>query len=312
MGGRRIQSYLQVKMLEVIAIGEILADLVPIKKQNIFRYELKPGGAPSNVVINLSRLGIKAGIISKIGNDFIGNFLFNFLKKNNVDVSFVFKTENHKTGLVFVYLDNKGERDFSFYGEPSADQFLNKKEVKESYIKQAKILHFGSISMMNDISKKATLKAICIAKKYGLLVSYDPNIRLNLWKGEYLKARREIRTYFKYADIIKTSDTEMKFLFNASITLQNLKKFFKNNQLLFISAGEKGCYVYYYNFLRHVPVKRVKVIDTTGAGDAFMAGVLYGILKNGCVKNITAEKLIEIATFANKKGAETVRKKGAV
>ncbi len=299
-------------MPEIVTLGEILADFVPIKKQKIFQYELRPGGAPSNVAVNLSRWGIKSGIISKVGNDFIGDFLLDFLKKNNVDVKCVLKSENHKTGLVFVYLDEKGERDFSFYGEPSADQFLNESEIKENYIKKAKILHFGSISMMKNISKKATLRAIKISKKYKLLVSYDPNVRLNLWEGRHEKARKEIKRYFKYADIIKLSDVELRFLFGCMPALKNLKKFFRPDQVIFVSAGEKGCYVYYRNFFKYVSGYKVKVIDTTGAGDAFMAGVLYGILKNRGIKNINSHKLIKIAEFANKKGAQTVQIKGAV
>ncbi|MCX7699215.1 MAG: carbohydrate kinase, partial [Candidatus Goldbacteria bacterium] len=258
-------------MLDVITIGEILADFVPEKRQCIFKYELRPGGAPSNVAVNLSRWGIKSGIISKVGNDFVGNFLLNFLKEKNVDIKYIYKTSEYKTGLVFIYLDKKGERDFSFYGAPSADQFLNTSEINEEYIKKARVLHFGSISMMNDISRRATLKAISFAKKHSLLISYDPNVRLNLWEGKYETAKKEIRNYFKYADIIKISDTELLFLFNARPDIKNIKRIFKKEQIIFISAGEKGCYVYYKDFFKYIPGYKVKVIDTTGAGDAFMA-----------------------------------------
>lgn len=299
-------------MVDVITIGEILADFVPVQIQKVFKYELRPGGAPSNVAVNLSRWGIKSGIISKIGNDFIGNFLLDFLRKNKVNISNVFKTKDSKTGLVFVFLDASGERDFSFYGAPSADQFLNKKEIKENFIKQAKILHFGSISMMSEISKKATLKAIKIAKKNNLLVSYDPNVRLNLWEGRYSQAKKQIKSYFKYADIIKISDDELKFLFDSKPQLNNLKTIFKKEQLVFISAGAKGCYIFYKDFFKYVCGYKVKVVDTTGAGDAFMAGVLFGILKSGGIKDIKNDRLIEIARLANKKGAEAVQRKGAV
>lgn len=299
-------------MVKVITIGEVLVDFVPFKKQNNNIYELRPGGAPSNVAVNLSRLGIKTGIISKIGDDFAGNFLIKFLKENNVDVRCVYKTKEHKTGLVFVFLDEKGDRDFSFYGTPSADQFLSDKEIRENYIKQANILHFGSISMMGDFSKNATFKAINIAKKNKLLVSYDPNFRRNLWEGRHAKAKQDIRLYFNYADIIKLSDNELKFLFDIKPEHKRVKSIFRKNQIVFISAGAKGCYVYYKDFFKFIHGFKVKVVDTTGAGDAFMAGVIYGILKNGGLKNINKEKLIEIAIFANKKGAEIVQKKGAV
>ncbi|MBP7792367.1 MAG: carbohydrate kinase [Candidatus Goldbacteria bacterium] len=299
-------------MAEVITVGEILADFVPAGGKKILQYRLNPGGAPSNVAINLSRWGIKSGIISKIGDDFIGDFLLDFLKKNKVDTACVYRDIERKTGLVFVFLDEKGERDFSFYGEPSADQFLNEKEIKKSYIKQAKMLHFGSIGMMNEISRKATLKAINVARDNKIFISYDPNVRLNLWEGRHTQARQEIKNYFKHADVIKISDDELQFLFDSKPEPDRVKRIFRKNQIVFISAGAKGCYVYRNNFFKYVSGYKVKVKDTTGAGDAFMAGVIFGILKNNGLKNITNEELTKIAGFANKKGAEAVQRKGAV
>ncbi len=305
-------------MPDVITIGEILADFVTEKNF----YLLKPGGAISNVAVNLSRHNIKTGIISKIGNDFIGDFLINFLKKNKVDVSGIKKTDDYKTGLVFVFLDKKGERDFSFYGAPSADQFLNIKDINKKYIKSCRIFHFGSIGMIGFASRRATLKAIKVAKASGKIISYDPNVRLNLAEGNIGKFKANIKKYFKYADIIKLSKEELKFLFNMQINDLKQKNIFRS-KIVFISCGKDGCYVKYKNFLKHIPGYKVKVVDTTGAGDAFMAGVLYKILdlnifkkgnyrKNFYKKKFREKELIEIAKFANKAGAKAVMKKGAV
>lgn len=305
-------------MPDVITIGEILADFVPEKNY----YLLRPGGAVSNVAVNLSRFGVKTGIISKIGKDFLGNFLIEFLKKNKVDVSYVTGIDNHKTGLVFVFLDKKGERDFSFYGAPSADQFLNKNDIKSEYIKSCKILHFGSIGMIGYSSRCATLKAIKIARKNGKIITYDPNVRLNLAEGNINKFRENIKKYFKYADIIKLSKEELKFLFDIEIYELKKKNIF-GNKIVFISCGAAGCYVKYRNFLKYIPGYKVKVIDTTGAGDAFMAGILYKILdcdifadgnyrRNFYKKKFKLKELINIAKFANKAGAKAVMKKGAV
>ena len=221
-------------MPAVITIGEILADLVPESKF----YILMPGGAVSNVAVNLARLKVKTGIISKIGDDFLGKFLLNFLIKNNVDVYCVTKIKKYKTGLVFVFLDKKGERDFSFYGNPSADQFLNVKDIKEEYIKGCELLHFGSISMIGYKSRAATLKAIKIAKKYGKKISYDPNVRINLAENGIKKFRENIKMYFKYADIIKISDFEFEF----QIALMN-RKLDPEIHTLFLLPNEKYTYL---------------------------------------------------------------------
>jgi sugar/nucleoside kinase (ribokinase family) len=294
-------------MPDVLTIGEILADFVPEGGS----YKICPGGAPSNVAVNLRRWGLSSGIIARVGDDFIGDFLMAFLNKNRVNTSLVSKTEKGKTGLVFVFFNKYKDRDFSFYGEPSADKFLEERDIKEIAIKKCGILHFGSISMMAKQSGAATLKAVALAKKHGKLVSFDPNVRLNLWEGRQAQAKRGIRDCFQYADIIKLSDAELKFLYGAPPSGKLLRKIF-GSRLVFVSAGEAGCYVHHGGFFRRVPGYKVKTVDTTGAGDAFMAGVLYGIIKNRKGLNINENELIKIAEFANKKGSEAVTHRGAV
>lgn len=186
----------------VICLGEALADFVPEGKGHL----LRPGGAPANVAVNLSRLGVKTRLVTRLGNDFLGRFLLSFLKKNKVGISFVKKDLRRKTGLVFVFLKKNGERDFSFYGAPSADAELSPEDIKPGIFNNAAVLHFGSISMMAKKSAAATMKAVKIASKKGILISFDPNIRLNLWSGRTGGARETIKKYFKYADIIKISD----------------------------------------------------------------------------------------------------------
>jgi len=305
-------------MVEVITIGEILADFVPepVKtaspstglKTNAHR--LRPGGAPSNVAINLARQGIKSAIIGKLGSDFLGDFLYEFLKKNKVDVSCVTRVKKYRTGLVFVFLGKNGERDFSFYGHPSADTFLSVSDVREDFIKKCSILHFGSISMMAEKSGKATMKAIKLAKKNKKLVSYDPNVRLNLWEGRRAQAKKTIKRYFKYADIIKISDSELKFLFNARAAKSTLDGIFGRDRLVFVSTGPKGCYVKLGRVFKHEKGLKVRAVDTTGAGDAFTAGVLSGIIKNK--GKITYNNLVNLAKTANKMGAKAVMRRGAM
>ena len=292
----------------IITIGEILADFVPEGSCHC----LRPGGAPSNVAVNLSRMGVKTGIISCVGSDFLGGFLLDFLRKNNVDISRVKITKKAKTGLVFVFHDKNGERDFSFYGSPSADTMLCPCHVKESYVKNAKILHYGSISMMAEKSRKAAVKAVTIAKKAGLLLSYDPNLRLNLWEGREKAAGFMIKRYFKYADIIKMSESEAEFLFNRKITMKNAGSFFSRSKLVVITAGKKGAYFVYKHHSGLARGIKTKVIDTTGAGDAFTAGLLKGVLESGGLASLDKNGLMMIIDYANRAGAAAVARKGAV
>lgn len=134
---------------------------------------------------------------------------------------------------------------------------------------------------------------------------------MNLWEKRTAAAKKSIRGLFKYADIIKISDVELKFLFGVKPGAGTLGKIF-GKRLVFVSAGAKGCYVYFRGFFRYVPGFKVKAVDSTGAGDAFMAGVLFGIIKSQNSRNISNEELVKIALYSNKKGSEAVARKGAV
>jgi fructokinase len=294
-------------MPDVLTLGEILVDFVPEGRGHV----LRPGGAPSNVAVNLSRWGVKSGVIGKLGNDFLGDFMLSFLKKNRVNVTNVTRTGAGKTGLVFVFINKYKDRDFSFYGEPSSDKYLAPADINESAIKNCSILHFGSISLMGKSSAGATLKALRLAKKHKKIISFDPNVRLNLWEGRAGKAKKSIRAIFKHADIIKISNVELKFLFGAKPEAGALGEIF-GKRLVFVSAGAKGCFVYYKGFFKYVPGFKVKVVDTTGAGDAFTASVLAGVLKLGKGLDLRGDELVKIAATANKKGSQAVTRKGAV
>lgn len=297
-------------MPSVIAIGEALGDLVPNQDG---MYELHPGGAVANVAVNLSRWGIGCGLVTRVGSDFVGDFLLEFLRRNGVDVRFVRRKPGARTGLVFVSLDERGERDFTFYGRPSADQFVSTRDVTTAYIRSCRVLHYGSISMMSPPSRSATLKAIRIARRLGRIVTYDANVRLNLWERRHGAARRQIRTLYRHADVVKLSVEELRFLFDASAESPRLTRIFAPQQVVFITGGQDGCHVRRGSFTTHVPARRVKAVDTTGAGDAFMAGVIHGIVTLGKrFDQVTVDDLIGIARFANEKGAAAVVRRGAV
>ena len=167
----------------VLCLGEALIDFIPLDAENI-TYQKSPGGAPANVAVGVAKLGGEVTFIGKVGNDVLGHFLKETLEGYGVNTHSINFTEEARTGVTFVSLEASGERHFSFYINPSADQFLRKEEIDESLFKQHKIFHFGSISQILEPSKSATLEAIKIAKESGVLISYDPNFRPSLWNSE--------------------------------------------------------------------------------------------------------------------------------
>jgi len=277
-------------MQGIISLGEALIDFIPKDKNNIL-YEKNPGGAPANVAVGLKRLGSKSAFIGKVGADSLGNYLFDTLNQEKVDISNMILTEKEKTALTLVTLDEKGERNFEFFVKRSADSLLSKDEIDDILFKEYKIFHFGSISMINEPSREATKYALNLAMENNMIISYDPNIREGLWE-DMNSAKKIIKSVLGKVNILKLSREELIFLTNED----NLKKAaeqIKNKNdidILLITDGSNG--VYFLNdILIHIPAEKVNVVDTTGAGDAFVAGFL----------NRIDESQVELTTISNEK-----------
>ncbi len=286
-------------MVDVIGIGELLIDMI---SQGTNRYDFFPGGAPANAMVGVARLGISSGMITKVGKDFFCDFLLKTLKENGVDVANIPQTEDFKTGLAFVTLDEKKTPSFSFYRSPCADIMLAPEEINEKYIKGAKLLHYGTVSMADEPARSAIFKAVQLAHKNKLVVSCDPNFRSDLWKKE--EPKEHLLKTLKYTDIFKVSQSEAEYLTgekneNAYHELLNL-----GPSIVTITKGEKGCRILTKEEDITVPGFKVQVVDTTGAGDAFVAGFIYGIINH--------MPLYESGRFANAVAALSVTKMGAM
>ncbi|SHE34679.1 fructokinase [Caldanaerobius fijiensis DSM 17918] len=308
-------------MPDIISIGEILIDFVSMESGVTLAQSpgfLKAaGGAPANVAVAVSKLGVKSGFIGTAGNDPFGRFLKDTLNSYGVDTCHMDLTDEARTTLAFVSLTADGDRDFVFYRHPGADMMLRKEKISEDYIKSAHIFHFGSISLIDEPARTATLYAIDIAKKHGLIISYDPNLRLNLWPDEET-ARKTILSTLNLPDILKVSEVELEFLTGIRDIDSGLKalKDKTSASLILVTRGIEGVDYVYRGERGHVETfKDVKAIDATGAGDAFVAGVLYGIherineFKDG---HMTSKALQDILRIANACGTITVTKKGAI
>lgn len=308
------------KTIDVTALGEILIDFTysGMIEDGKKIYEENPGGAPANCACAVSKLGGKAAFIGMTGTDSFGDDLRKVLSELNVDISGMRFTESQHTTLAFVSLSSSGEREFSFCRNPGADTQLTVNDLDENILKNTKILHVGSLSLSCEPSKTATIEAIKIVKKSGGLISYDPNWRENLWKGRD-DAMEELKSIFKYADIVKLSEEEKDLIFGKSVSYEDCANilFEEGVKLVLITLGSKG--VYYstsgngvIKISGSMGVPNVKVADTTGAGDSFNGGLLYCLTRRENPLGFTASELCEDLQFANSVASLCVTKRGAI
>jgi len=301
-------------MPDIITFGEALIDFVPttngVSLSDATTFIKAAGGAPANVAVGLARLGVSCGFMGQVGDDAFGHFLARTLHENNVDTTELKFSPQAHTALAFVSLKADGERDFMFYRHPSADMLYSPYQVNEEYVHRAQMFHFGSISLIGDPIRRATLFAVETAKKAGAVISYDPNLRLPLWRNAE-SAREGIMLGWKHANVIKVSDDEFDFLGGDAEKLWH-----DDLQLLIITRGKEGCTFFRLpksHRLRKSGVSGFKVesVDSTGAGDGFVAGLLSGLLTHPHAVD-DEETLRAICRRANAVGAITTTKRGAI
>jgi fructokinase len=299
----------------VIALGELLIDFVPtvsgVTLVEAPAFKKAPGGAPANVAAGLAKLGISTSFLGKVGEDAFGRFLEQVLREAGVDTSGLLFSAQARTALAFVSLRADGEREFMFYRHPSADMLYTPEEVDVELIRRGRIFHFGSISLIGEPSRSATLRALEIARQAGLLISYDPNLRLNLWPGAEA-ARQGMLTGWTHANVIKVSAEELSFLSGRDDLPGGVRGLWHENlRLLVVTMGKGGCVYFTAGSRGEVSGFRVDVVDTTGAGDGFVAGLLKGLLETPDAWEEDAA-LQHICRFANAVGALTTTQRGAI
>ncbi|MFC0471102.1 aminoimidazole riboside kinase [Halalkalibacter kiskunsagensis] len=296
----------------IISLGEALIDFIPLDQTNT-SYQKSPGGAPANVAVGLAQLGIKSTFAGKVGDDVLGRFLRDTLKQYGVQTNRMLLTPDVRTGVVFVTNAEDGERSFDFYIDPSADRFLEANEIVEDDFENHKVLHFGSISMISSPAKEATQHAVQVAKEKGMIVSYDPNLRLSLWDSKE-QAQETIKSMLAHADFLKISEEELEFITGEKDITKGVEKLKEYRiPLLIITLGAEGSYVFTSEGHKHVPALKVKAIDTTGAGDAFVSGMLYSLHEyEGNIKTLSLEEAVRMAKFAAVSGALAASTKGAM
>jgi fructokinase len=295
--------------MAVVCFGELLIDFVALEHGvsvgEASGFKKAPGGAPANVAVAVQRLGHGAAFLGQVGDDPFGHYLAGVLRAEGVDVSGLRFSPQARTALAFVSLTQAGERSFSFYRNPSADMLMRPEDVALEVLEGQQIFHFGSITLITEPSRSATLMAARAAASKGMLLSYDPNLRMSLWPSAEA-ARQELWTGFNYAHIIKISEEEVEFLTGGHDITPLWRE---QTQIIAVTRGPKGATVHSRKDAIEVPGFPVRTQDTTGAGDAFMAGMLVGVLEN---PDNYLLKLREITRFANAVGAMATMNLGAI
>lgn len=306
-------------MKKLLAIGEALIDMIPSNTGRIMdvnNFTPKVGGAPLNVCGAYTKLGGSSNIITMLGKDPFGDKIVNELIGFGISTDYVKRTNAANTSLAFVALDENANREFSFYRNMGADMLMSENDVDKNWFMDAYALHFCSVSLGDFPMRRAHNKAIKYAKENGLIVSFDPNVRLPLFDDhEYLK--NVIHEYIQYADILKISDEEVEFIFGNKDIEENLDYLFDQGvKLLVYTSGKDGAVAYTKNVVAHSKGIKVNAVDTTGAGDGFIGCLLYQMAKENVdleqINILTEEQLKTYLDLSNKFCSISVIKEGAI
>ena len=301
-------------MTDITTIGEVLIDLTQssLTEQGIPRFDANPGGAPANLAVAAARLGARTAFIGRVGQDSFGAYLRRCLMDNGVDVSGLSVDERQRTTLAVVALDEKGERTFSFYRDPSADVNLSMEYVPMELLSSTKILHFGSVSLTAEPARTATLKAAETAKARGAWVSYDPNYRASLWPDAETAISSMLEP-LPLVDILKVSDEELPLLAKTADPAEgSLRLTVKGPRLVLVTLGADGAFYRLGDRTGHVPGVPCVVGDTNGSGDTFFGAALSRLVKFDRLEDIPVRELERIVAFANKAASITTSRHGAI
>lgn len=301
-------------MADIMAIGEMLIDFTATVDGNgEVTYKRNAGGAPANVAVMASKLGVSSGFIGKVGRDMFGRYLKQVLIDNGVNTDGLILDKNYGTTLAFVGKNEDGERDFVFYRRESADINLNFKEVRLKLVDACRILHFGSLMLTDEPSRSAALMTVEYAKQHGKIISYDPNYREQLWNSRQ-EAMSAMQSVLTLVDIVKVSEDELQILTDCGNMLPAIAKLLNTGvKIICITQGAKGCIIATRQGIEKVSTYKVETVDTLGAGDSFFGAFLSRIARAGKpLEELDMEDLKEFALYANACGSLSSAKEGAI
>lgn len=289
----------------VLCGGEILLDFISKEVgkglDHSVLFEKRPGGSIFNVVVGLRRLGVSVSLLTKIGGDEFAQGLMDIIRREKINSECLKRDINLKTTLAFVAVNKEGKPEFRFYRDNAADTMLTIPEVRDIDPKNYSIYHFGSISLLEKPASDAYLELLNMFYKEKVITSFDPNIRPSL-----IKDKKDFLNMFfkisKMVDILKMSDDDLKYITGLTDAKEGLRKILNkiNSSLILVTLGKNGVLSYYKGQFMHISTfNKIRIKETTGCGDAFMAAVIYRLLKRDNFPVFSRSKLTDILTFAN-------------
>ncbi len=305
---------------DVVCVGEALVDFLPSRPGGPVHetrlWKMCPGGAPANVAIGVARLGGRSALAGVVGDDELGRFLRDALGAEGVDVRALRPTTRGKTGIGFVAIDQRGERSFIFYRDRSAESFLDARETPAALLRDTRIVHFGTNSLHTPRARRAVLEAARRAQRLGVITSCDPNLRLKMWRDPRV-LQKLIRDLARHCAVMKLSDEEMEFVTGARTVSRALEVMAGwGVSLAVVTRGPRGAVYRFRGVETSVPAPRVRVVDTTGAGDGFNAGFLHALSRTcanrGELEAAPAAVIREAVRRGCRVGSRVVTRIGAV
>lgn len=299
---------------DILAIGECLIDFTPIHStaDGYPAFSQNPGGAPANMITAAAKMGASVAFLGKVGNDQFGHFLRNVLIRQNICIDGLVISDSYKTTLAFVSLCEDGQREFTFYRDPGADQMLTSDEIDFSLIRKTKVLHISSLAYCGDVIRHTVNAVASFAKKEGKLITYDANWRPMLWK-DLEEGKRRLADALKYADIIKASEEELVLLTQEEHEAEAVGKLLCSGaKMVVVTKGANGSAIYTPTYHIDIDAFPVKAIDTTGAGDAFFGSFIAQILPYVSVEDISQEQMLACAQYSAAFAAISVTRPGGI
>lgn len=291
---------------KVWVLGDAVVDLLPESDGRLLPC---PGGAPANVAVGIARLGGTSGFIGRVGDDPFGALMQRTLLTEGVDITYLKQDEWHRTSTVLVDLNDQGERSFTFMVRPSADLFLETTDLP--CWRHGEWLHLCSIALSAEPSRTSAFTAMTAIRHAGGFVSFDLNIREDLWQDEHL-LRLCLRQALQLADVVKLSEEEWRLISGKTQNDRDICALAKEYEIamLLVTKGAEGVVVCYRGQVHHFAGMSVNCVDSTGAGDAFVAGLLTGLSSTGL--STDEREMRRIIDLAQRCGALAVTAKGAM
>lgn len=304
-------------MKRVVCFGEALIDFLRIGGEcvdglNLSDFRQFPGGAPANVAVAVSKLGGDAWFAGQVGDDAFGEFLKRSFVQYGVNTDFLLTHPMAPTALAFVFLDDHGDRSFAFYRHATADLAFDISQIDEHWFGPGEIFHFCSNTLTEPGIARVTQTAATMARTAGSLVSFDVNLRHNLWPAGSAD-RAAIAPLLDSCDILKISAEELEYLSGGKHNAFVHERLKRGVRLVLVTDGGNPVSYHCDAFCGVIIPEACKVVDTTAAGDAFTGGMLFGLAQSGGIDHLFDEPdaLAQLVKFATACGAHAVKSAGA-